>query len=91
MDNLVTSKPQGQISEIKPQDIIESFIISQDVKQNSKNLYRRTIKQFFSWVSQKDYKFSELEMHGVEFEWDGNPLTRILVKSGGKNEIRRSL
>ena len=33
----------------------------------------------------------KLEMYGVEFEWDGDPLNRILVKSGGKNEIRRSL
>ena len=60
MNDLAINKPQGQTIQLKPQDIIESFIISQDVKQNSKNLYRRTIKQFFSWVSQKDYKFSEL-------------------------------
>jgi len=60
MKDLEIKQPKGQITQINPQDIIESFINSQDVKQSSKNLYRRTIKQFFSWVSQKDYKFSEL-------------------------------
>ena len=60
MKDLAIKQPKGQITQINPQDIIESFINSQDVRQSSKNLYRRTIKQFFSWVSQKDYKFSEL-------------------------------
>ena len=60
MKDLAIKQPKGQITQINPQDIIESFINSQDVKQSSKNLYRRTIKQFFTWVSQKDYKFSEL-------------------------------
>jgi len=60
MEDLAIKQPKGQITQINPQDIIESFINSQDVRQSSKNLYRRTIKQFFTWVSQKDYKFSEL-------------------------------
>lgn len=31
-------------------DVIQSFIQAQDVKANSADLYRRTLKQFFEWV-----------------------------------------
>ncbi|MFA5436317.1 MAG: tyrosine-type recombinase/integrase [Candidatus Neomarinimicrobiota bacterium] len=42
------------------EDILESFINAQDVKNTSKNLYRRTLRQFFNWVNEKGLKFSEL-------------------------------
>jgi len=31
-------------------ELTDSFILSQDVKESSKKLYRRTLKQYFSWV-----------------------------------------
>ena len=31
-------------------NIVDSFIEAQDVKQSSKKLYRRTLKQYFNWV-----------------------------------------
>jgi integrase/recombinase XerC/integrase/recombinase XerD len=41
-------------------ELVDSFIASQDVKQSSKLLYRRTLKQFFNWVEKKGYILSEI-------------------------------
>ena len=41
-------------------DLVDSFIISQDVKQSSKDLYRRTLKQFFNWVDKKNYLLPDI-------------------------------
>lgn len=41
-------------------DLVDSFINSQDVKQSSKLLYRRTLKQYFNWVDKKNYLLSEI-------------------------------
>jgi len=42
-------------------DLIDSFINSQDVKLNSKKLYRRTLKQFFKWIDSSNYLLSEVK------------------------------
>lgn len=42
------------------EDLVDSFINSQDVKTSSKLLYRRTLKQYFSWVDKKSYLLSEI-------------------------------
>ena len=31
-------------------ELTDSFILSQDVKESSKRIYRRTLKQFFNWI-----------------------------------------
>ena len=41
-------------------ELVDSFINSQDVKESSKLLYRRTLKQYFNWVSKKGYLLSEI-------------------------------
>ena len=41
-------------------ELVDSFIASQDVKESSKLLYRRTLKQFFNWVEIKGYLLSEI-------------------------------
>ena len=41
-------------------ELVDSFINCQDVKQSSKLLYRRTLKQYFNWVSKKGYLLSEI-------------------------------
>ena len=41
-------------------ELVDSFIEAQDVKQSSKKLYRRTLKQYFNWVTTKDYLLSEI-------------------------------
>lgn len=41
-------------------DLVDLFIKDQDVKQSSKLLYRRTLKQYFNWVDRKGYLLSEI-------------------------------
>jgi integrase/recombinase XerC/integrase/recombinase XerD len=51
------------VTTVAPQridELVDSFINSQDVKQSSKDLYRRTLKQYFNWVSKKGYLLSEI-------------------------------
>ena len=51
------------INTVGPQrieELVDSFIEAQDVKQSSKKLYRRTLKQYFNWVEDKGYLLSEI-------------------------------
>jgi integrase/recombinase XerD len=41
-------------------ELVDSFIQAQDVKESSKLLYRRTLKQYFNWVNTKSYLLSEI-------------------------------
>jgi len=52
--NIVIVAPQ------RINDLVDSFINAQDVKQSSKDLYRRTLKQYFNWVDKKAYLLSEI-------------------------------
>ncbi|SOU86450.1 conserved hypothetical protein [Tenacibaculum dicentrarchi] len=40
--------------------LVDGFIENQDIKQSSKKLYRRTLKQYFKWVTAKNYLLSEI-------------------------------
>jgi integrase/recombinase XerC/integrase/recombinase XerD len=42
------------------EELVDSFINSQDVKLSSKLLYRRTLKQYFNWIAKKGYLLSEI-------------------------------
>ena len=42
------------------QGVVDSFIASQDVKDSSKLVYRRTLKQYFNWIETKAYLLSEI-------------------------------
>jgi integrase/recombinase XerD len=44
----------------KIEELVDRFIASQDVKESSKLLYRRTLKQYFNWVEDKGYLLSEI-------------------------------
>lgn len=51
------------VATVNPQrieELVDSFIASQDVKESSKLLYRRTLKQYFNWVDKKSYLLSEI-------------------------------
>ena len=53
----------SQIATVKAhtvKDLVDSFILSQDVKQSSKDLYRRTLKQFFNWIDKNNYLLPDL-------------------------------
>jgi len=42
------------------EDLISEFISSQDVRNSSKDLYKRTLKIFFNWVNDSGYKLPDL-------------------------------
>jgi integrase/recombinase XerC/integrase/recombinase XerD len=46
------------LSLTKINELIQLFISAQDVRQSSKNTYRRTLRQYFSWVDHKGYDLS---------------------------------
>ena len=59
----IAVKQSQKIALVAPQridELVDSFIASQDVKTSSKLLYRRTLKQFFNWVEIKGYSLSEI-------------------------------
>ena len=61
MDIVVRSSQD--IATVSPQrieELVDSFISSQDVKQSSRELYRRTLKQYFNWVEKKGYSLSQI-------------------------------
>jgi hypothetical protein len=61
MDIIV--KQAQDVAAVSPQrieELVDSFIEAQDVKQSSKLLYRRTLKQYFNWVDKKGYLLSEI-------------------------------
>lgn len=63
MSNELVILENNQLTTVEPKRIdslVDSFIFSLDVKQSSKLLYRRTLKQYFSWVDKKGYLLSEI-------------------------------
>jgi integrase/recombinase XerD len=40
--------------------MVDSFISDQDIKQNSKDLYRRTLQQYLNWVDEKYYSLADI-------------------------------
>ena len=61
MNIIVTGEQElNKINPLSIESLVDSFIASQDVKLSSKNLYRRTLKQYFKWVNSKNYLLSEI-------------------------------
>ena len=59
----VVVKQAQEVTTASPQriaELVDRFIEAQDVKQSSKLLYRRTLKQYFNWVESKGYLLSEI-------------------------------
>ena len=59
----IVVKQAQDVATVSPQrieELVDSFIASQDVKESSKLLYRRTLKQYFCWVDKKGYLLSEI-------------------------------
>jgi integrase/recombinase XerD len=42
------------------EELVDSFIASQDVKLSSQLLYRRTLNQYLNWINKKGYLLSEI-------------------------------
>mgnify|MGYP001350282212 CR=1 FL=1 len=59
----IVVKQAQDVATVNPQrieELVDRFIEAQDVKQSSKLLYRRTLKQYFNWVDNKGYLLSEI-------------------------------
>lgn len=54
----MTAQPIAPLPTQRIAELVDSFISTQDVKDSSKGLYRRTLKQYFSWVERKGYSLS---------------------------------
>ena len=61
MDIVVrNSQDIATVSPQRIEELVDNFINSQDVKQSSRELYRRTLKQYFNWVAKKGYSLSQI-------------------------------
>ena len=60
MDVTVIAQSGGLSSPDRLTILVDSFIQAQDVKPSSRNLYRRTLKQYFNWVTKRGYLLSEI-------------------------------
>ena len=59
----IVVKQAQDVATVSPQrieELVDRFIASQDVKESSKLLYRRTLKQYFNWVESKSYLLSDI-------------------------------
>lgn len=55
--------PEAQtIARVEPtlSQLTDNFINSQDVKPSSKELYRRTIKQYFNWIAETNIRLQDI-------------------------------
>jgi integrase/recombinase XerD len=57
---IVTSQAVATTGPVSIEERVDQFIASQDVKQSSKLLYRRTLKQYFVWIERKGYIVTEI-------------------------------
>ena len=56
----ITTGPGALAAAPKLEDLIRVFIDCQDVKQNSRNLYRRSLKLFFNWIEEGGLHLSQI-------------------------------
>ena len=72
------------VSSQRIDELIDSFIQAQDVKQSSKLLYKRTLKQYLNWVEQKAYNLSEISRaHILQYKEEliGSGMSSLTVGS----------
>ncbi len=63
METALQTRNKTEIQALSAQridELLERFLASQDVKKSSKDLYRRTLRQYFNWVISKGYNLSEI-------------------------------
>jgi integrase/recombinase XerC/integrase/recombinase XerD len=61
METALITRNNTNLPGVNPQridELLERFLASQDVKKSSKDLYRRTLRQYFNWVISKGYSLS---------------------------------
>ena len=60
MEIVKTTQEITTVSPYRIEELVDAFINSQDVKQSSKLLYRRTLKQYFNWIDTTNYLLNEI-------------------------------
>lgn len=69
---------------LRIEELLDSFIQAQDIKQSSKLLYRRTLRQYFNWVTKKGYLLSDItRAELIEYKADllGSGMSSLSVTS----------
>lgn len=69
--NLTLSTPHEltQVAPTQIESLILAFLQAQDVKQSSKGLYKRTLKQYLNWIASKGYSLQEItRAHLLEYK-----------------------
>lgn len=69
------------------EELIDSFIRSLDIKPNSRLLYRRTLKQYFTWIADKGYNLPELSRAQILEYKDYLLNTKRIRKTGEAVEL----
>jgi integrase/recombinase XerD len=78
-------------SSLRIAELLETFIQAQDIKPSSKSLYRRTLRQYFSWVEKKALLLSSItRAELIEYKADllGSGMSSLSVGSY-INTVRR--
>ncbi len=55
-----TTQPTGIAPQLRIEELVKTFIQVQDVKESSRDTYKRTLRRFLSWVDKKSYLLSEI-------------------------------
>ena len=64
------------VAPLRTSELIESFILVQDVRESSKGTYKRGLKQYFAWIETKGYDLADVTRCEIlEYKTD-------LLKSG---------
>jgi integrase/recombinase XerC/integrase/recombinase XerD len=61
---VISSSPRGPLKAQAPEllSLLEAYLSAQDVKQNSRENYRRTLRQFFAWIAATGRDLSGLSL-----------------------------
>lgn len=62
METSLTTRKNQIVKSSAPriQELMDSFIASQDVRESSRALYRRTLRQYFNWIDRTGLQLSEI-------------------------------
>jgi len=66
------------------EELLTAFVMAQDVKPNSRESYRRTLRQFFNWVERHGYNLTQLTREDLlEYKADllASGLTSLTVSA----------
>lgn len=60
METSLQLPPTGIATPLRIEELVKTFIQAQDVKESSRDTYKRTLRRFLSWIDKKGYLLSEI-------------------------------